>query len=122
MEKFWKQVFIASISSGSSPEISMKKADKAVQLLQARSTGKVEERKITLDSSLNELLPAGVVNCLRGANIEKVGDFDGVTLRKLIGIRNFGEGAMKNVTELLTSYTNTPISIFVPLKLKPRKK
>jgi DNA-directed RNA polymerase alpha subunit len=121
MEKFWKQVFVASISSGSSVEISAKKADKAIDLLEKRKEGKVEEKKITLSTPLVELLPAGVVNCLKSEDIRTLEDLDGVVLRKLLNIRNFGEGSLKHVAELVESYNRMAVSTHVPLKLKNKR-
>jgi DNA-directed RNA polymerase alpha subunit len=118
----WTQVFLASISSGSSVDISFRKADRAIEMISNRKEGREKVVKITSGTSLSDILPSGVANCLRSEEITELRDLEGLVPRKLLHIRNFGEGAMKNIVELVESYTGNNVSINSPINLKINKK
>lgn len=98
MEKFWKQVFVAAISSGATVQQAKMKADEAVKLLDKNHP--VEEMVITLKTSFHDIVKTQTANVLKCANLHIVEDLQGTRLKELKFLRNFGEKGMEEVLDV----------------------
>lgn len=103
MKKFWKKVFIAAISSGASVQKAKSKADEAVKLLQ--DSKEVEEVEITLRTPFHDIVKTQTANALKAGNIDFVEDLNGMQLKELRTLRNFGEKGMEEILDVCQKLT-----------------
>ena len=106
MKKFWKKVFIASITSGASVQKAKLKADEAVKLLERLERNEtIEEPEISLNTPFHDITTTQTANALRAADYNRVEDLQGIQLKELKTLRNFGEKAMNEVLDICEKLT-----------------
>lgn len=119
MEKFWKQVFVAAISSGATVQKAKMKADEAVKLLDKNQP--VEEVVITLKTPFHDIVKVQTANALRFGDIDHVEDLQGTKLKDLRALRNFGEKAMEEVLDVCERVTGKRFTIHQTVDFSSKK-
>ena len=119
MEKFWKQVFVAAISSGATVQKAKMKADEAVKLLDKNQP--VEEMVITLKTPFHDIVKTQTANALRFGDIDQVEDLQGTRLKDLRSLRNFGEKAMEEVLDVCERVTGKRFTLYQKVDFSSKK-
>jgi hypothetical protein len=119
MEKFWKQVFVAAISSGATVQKAARKADESVKLLDKNHP--VEEAIITLKTPFHDIVKTQTANALRCGDFDIVGDLQGTRLKELRSLRNFGEKAMEEVLDVCEKVSGKRFTLHQAVDFSSRK-